>query len=400
VGIIKAKWIIVPIFFLSQLNACGGSGSGWDISFTMDWSVALGDFNGDGYLDLAVARVSVSGPPPHPGHVAVYLQDPANPGVFSSPKNYNVGGDPEGNIAVSDLNNDGKLDLVVPNSSTNDVSILLQDAAIPGSFLPAVNYPCGTHPDFVAVGDLNADGRPDITVAISGGVAILFQDPAKPGSFLPAMQLTTPSGTSSVAIGDLNGDGKDDLVATSYNSGTIFIFFQNPTSPGTFLPAIAYGGGPHVESVVIQDINADGLLDLVVVNIDDARGGGIMIRLQDPAHPGQFPAAANYASAKDSSSVAVGDLNGDGRPDLAVAAAVPWGPAYVQTFLQDAGRPGTFLMPQSFRAGGGQESIAVGDLNGDGKPDLAVNNHEGSLILFQDPSPPGIFAEGVVIPLH
>ena len=397
-GIIKANWIIVPIFFLTLLSACGGGG-GWDISFTMDWSVALGDINGDGLLDLAVARVSVSGPPPHPGHVAVYLQDAANPGVFFSPKNYNVGGDPEGNIALSDLNNDGKLDLVVPNSSSNDVSVLLQDAASPGSFLPALNYPCGTHPDFVAIGDLNADGRPDIAVRISGGVNILFQDSAKPGSFLPVEHLTVP-GVNWVAIGDLNGDGKDDLVTTSYHSGTISIFFQDPNSPGRFLPAVTYGGGPHVESVAIQDINADRLLDLVVVNIDGSGAGGIMIRLQDPAHPGQFPTATNYASAKDSSSVAVGDLNGDGRPDLAVTAAVPWGPAYVQVFLQDAGRPGTFLMPQSFRAGGGQESIAIGDLNGDGKPDLAVNNHEGSLILFQDPTLPGIFAEGVVIPSH
>ncbi len=398
--IIKAKWIVFPIIFLIILSNCGGGGSGSDVSFTMDESVALGDINGDGLLDLAVARTHISGPPPHPGYVLVYLQDPAKPGVFFSPKTYNAGGDPEGNIAIADVNNDGKLDIVVPNSSTNNVSVLLQDSASPGSFLPAVNYLCGTHPDFVAIGDLNSDGRPDIAVATSEGVGILFQDPAKPGSFLPAIYRTMPSGHFSVAIGDLNGDGRGDLVTTDSNSGTIFIFFQDPNSPGTFSPAVTYGGGPNVELVAIHDINTDGLLDLVAVNFDDSGPGGIMIRFQDPAHPGQFSTATNYAAAKDSYSVAVGDLNDDGRPDLAVAAWVGWGPAYVQVFFQDAGSPGTFLMPQSYRAGGGQRSIAIGDLNGDGKPDIAVNNDEGSLVLFQNPSLPGTFPEGVPIPLH
>ncbi len=392
--VIKGNWIIVPIFFLNMLTACGEDGIGHIDPFTMNTSVALGDLNGDGFLDLALSTEYVSGSSDHPGHVAVYLQDAANPGVFFSPKNYDVGTN-SANIAISDLNNDGRLDLVVANSHSNDVSVLLHDATSPDSFLPAVNYACGKYPDFVAIGDLNGDGRPDIAVSISGGVGILFQDPANPGSFLPAIFLTTSSGTSAVAIGDVNGDGKYDLVAISANPSTIFIFIQEPNSPGTFLPAYTYGAGRQPLMVVINDINGDGLLDLVVVNYGEPSNGSnstIMIRLQDPANPGQFPAETTYPSANFSSSVAVADLNGDGRPDLAVASSKG-----IRVFLQDTGTPGTFLTPQSYQAGNSL-SIAIGDLNGDGKPDLALEG--GPWILFQNPSSPGIFAPVVNIPLH
>jgi hypothetical protein len=399
--ILKMKLIFFSLVFLALCTTCGGGGGGDIIPpFTTNDAVATGDLNGDGKPDLALVTTYVAGPPPHPGHVAVYLQDPANPGTFLSAVNYNVGSDPW-HIAIADLNSDGKLDLVVANTNSNDVSVLLHDTSGLGSFHTAVNYASGSYTNFVAVGDLNGDGRPDITAAINEGVCILFQNPANPGAFLPAIRLPLPSRISSVAIGDLNGDGRADLVATS--SDNIYVFIQDPTSPGTFLSAVTYVAGPRASSVVISDIDGDGTSDLVIVNAGDSSSGGnssISIRLQDQASPGRFLTARNYASANGSRSVTAGDLNGDGRPDLAVAAVVysSQSPGVVQAFIQDITSPGTFLLPQSYRAGYTPQSIASGDFNGDGKPDLVSN--DGPIILIQNPAQPGKFAEGIIIPVH
>ncbi|MDH4266929.1 MAG: VCBS repeat-containing protein [Deltaproteobacteria bacterium] len=204
-----------------------------------------------------------------------------------------------------------------------------------------------------------------------------------------------------VAVGDLNGDGKSDLVATS--SDNLFVFFQDSILLGTFLPAITYVAGPRASSVVIHDIDGDGLPDLVIVNAGDPTDGAnssISIRLQNPDSPGNFLPATNYASANGSRSVAVGALNGDGSPDLAVAAVgySSQSPGVAQVFLQNNGLPGTFLMPQSYGAGHTTQSIGIEDLNGDEKPDLASN--DGPIVLIQNPSQPGIFVGGIVLPVH
>jgi len=394
--------MFVVIVFLTLCVACGGGGGGSDIitPFTINNAIATGDLNGDGEFDLALVTTYIAGPPPHPGHVAVYLQDPANPGTFFSAVNYTVGSDPW-HIAIADLNSDGKLDIVVANTNSNDVSVLLHDTTYSDSFRAAINYTSGSYTNFVAIGDLNGDGRPDIAAAINEGVCILFQHPVNTGAFLPAIRLSLPSGTSSVAIGDLNRDGRPDLVATT--SDNIYVFTQDPTLPGIFLSAATYAAGPRASSVVIHDIDSDGLADMVVVNAGDSSSGGnsrISIYFQDQGNPGQFHDATNYPSANGSRSVAVSDFNGDGRPDLAVAAVVysSQSPGVVQVFIQDSASPGKFLLPQSYGAGYTPQSIASRDLNGDGKLDLVSN--DGPMILIQKPAQPGKFADGLIIPVH
>ncbi|MBW6487095.1 MAG: VCBS repeat-containing protein [Syntrophobacterales bacterium] len=397
----KRKSILLALLLLGLCTACGGGGGGDVIPpFTMNDAVATGDLNGDGKLDLALATTYVAGPPPHPGHVVVYLQDPALFGLSFSAVEYSVGSDPW-HIAVADLNSDGKLDLVTANTSSNDVSVLLQDTTASGSFQAAVNHATGVYTNFVAVGDLNDDGRPDIAAATNEGISILLQNPAQPGGFLTSIRLALPSGVSSTAIADLNGDGKADLAATS--SDKIYIFTQDPAAPGTFLPAVSYAAGPRASFVVTQDIDGDGLPDLAVANAGGSSDGGnssIAIRLQDRLNPGQFLAVQNYASANGSRSLAVGDFNGDGRPDLALAAVVysSQSPGIVQVFIQDAAKPGAFLLPQNYGGGYTPHSIAGGDFNGDGKLDLVSN--DGPLLFLQNSAQPGQFAEGVIVPLR
>jgi hypothetical protein len=359
--------------------------------------IVTGDFNGDGKLDLAVTTSLINGPPPHAGQVEVFLQDPAHAGFFLSGKSFSVGADPI-QVATADLNGDGLPDLVTANSNSNTVSVLLNDITRPGNYLPAVNYPCGAAPLSVAIGDLNRDGLPDIAVAVADGVDILFQNPNAPGTFLSPAHLALSGGTFSVAIGDLDGDGIPDIAAAGLSA--VDVFFQNPATPGAFFAPASFTAGTQPNAVAIADIDRDGLLDIVVANLGTPgtnTGSSISVLIQDPVTAGNFLAARNFATPDGAHNLAVADLNGDGFPDVAVASVVLQSPnaGVISVFLQNAAAPGNFLFSATYQNGFTPLSVAIGDLNGDGKPDIAIQ--DGPSILFQDPANPGHFFNEVLI---
>ncbi len=405
----------------SGSSGSGGSGGSGGSSGLYS-SVAVADLNGDGKPDIVTCFSTVAGPPPHPGFVAVYLQDPASPGTFLPAVTYSVGNDPV-SVAIGDLNGDGKPDIVTANTITatsgagsSNVSVLLQDPTGTGHFLPATNYATGQAPTSVAIGDLNGDGRPDLAVADLSGISVLFQNPSVPGSFLPRITLSVGSPTASAAIGDLNGDGKPDLVAAAADSGpgrptiaSAVVLLQNPTMPGTFSAPTSYGAGLQPIWVAIADLNGDGKADLALANLgspEDGRTASVSVLLQDPAVPGRFLAATNYSTDIRSSVVAIADLNGDGKPDLAVAntGALAGGcppncstSGSVSVLLQDPTLPGRFQAATNYTANRQVLSVAIGDMNGDNKPDLVIANDDGIVIRFQDPANPGAFLAPTVI---
>jgi FG-GAP-like repeat/FG-GAP repeat len=199
-------------------------------------SVAIADLDGDGRNDLAATGNGV---------VTVLLQDaaPLDPGGFSGAVTYDAGFQPTA-VAIADLDADGKPDLVVANLGTPDdqgkanVSVLIQehDPALRGSFQTAVNYRTGSGSLDVAIGDLNDDGKPDLVVANEDSVSVLLQS-ATPGVFLPRTNLDAgqPLG---VAIADLDEDGLNDIAVAD---GGARVYFQNPAAPGTFLPRLLVG---------------------------------------------------------------------------------------------------------------------------------------------------------------
>jgi hypothetical protein len=255
---------------------------------------------------------------------------------------------------VGDFNRDGKLDLVVTDS--NGINVLLGNGD--GTFQPAVNYSAGTRS--LAVGDFNRDGKLDLVVTDSNAVGVLLGN--GDGTFQPPINSSVVGG--SVAVGDFNRDGMLDLVVAYNGSNDLNVLLGN--GDGTFQSPVSYNTGPGPTSVAVADFNADGKLDLAVATNGKTDNNTVSILLGNG--DGTFQAHVDYGTGSSNpSSVAVGDFNGDGTPDLIVADLFS---TDVRLLLGNG--DGTFGTAVSYAAGSDPSSVAVGDFNGDGRLDVAV----------------------------
>ncbi len=219
----------------------------------LPFSIALGDFNGDGIRDLAVANVNSNS-------VSVLLGN--GDGTFQTHVDYTVGTGPA-SVAVGDFNGDGKLDLAVANQNSNTVSILLGNGN--GTFQTHVDYAVGSASRSVAAGDFNGDGKLDLATANqnSNNVSILLGNGN--GTFQTHVDYAVGSGPFYVAVGDFNGDSKLDLAVANFSSNNVSILLGNGN--GTFQTHVDYAVSSNPDRVLVGDFNGDGMLDLAVVSI-------------------------------------------------------------------------------------------------------------------------------------
>jgi len=365
-------------------------------------SVAIADVNHDGTPDLLVATTIDQGGN-NPGIAAVYTGTSASPGTYQPGATYAITGTDPSGIAALDLSGSGGIDLVVSNFGSGNASVFMHDPANAGKYLPATTLTTGGQPNQVVSADINADGKPDLVFAdlsTSGNAIVMLQDAAHPGQFLAPMALATGNITPSVAVGDLNGDGLPDIVAADYdmngNNGQVTVFIQDAANPGTFLAALTFPAGAQPQAVRIADVDGDGRADLVIANRGPGTDGtgmaGVSVLLQDSAHPGSFLAPVTYSTPRGAIDVAVADLNGDGKPDLAVASLGPAPTGAVSVLLQSSTSPGTFGTASSYPGFGQPLSVAIADLNGDGHPDIAVADGYNATVMLQSTSSPGVFS--------
>jgi VCBS repeat protein len=203
-------------------------------------------------------------------------------------------------------------------------------------------------------------------------------------SFIEHRDFAVGAFPTSVAVGDFNGDGVQDLAVANFNSNNVSVLLGN--GDGSFQAARNFGVGFNPVSVAVGDFNCDGVQDLAVANFNSANVS-VLLGNGD----GSFRAAQNFAVGTLPSSVAVGDFNGDGVQDLAVANSgleEVSGSANVSVLLGNG--DGSFQGARNFAAGSLPYSVAVGDFNGDGLPDLAVANaysNNVSVLINNTPIP-------------
>ncbi|WP_299568102.1 FG-GAP-like repeat-containing protein [uncultured Pedobacter sp.] len=361
-------------------------------------SVAIGDIDGDGKPDLVVANYSTN-------VVSVFRNTSSsgslNASSFTAKQDFTTGLQPQ-SVAIGDVDGDGKLDLVVANPGSNTVSVFHNTSSLgsidASSFAAKQDFITSTNPISVAIGDVDGDGRPDLVVAnVNANSVSVFRNTSSSGSinaasFAAKQDFIAGTQPQLVAIGDVDGDGKPDLIVTNTGSNTVSVF-RNTSSLGSidassFTAKQDFTTGTSPTSVAIGDLDGDGKPDLVVTNLSSNRVSVFHNTSSlGSIDASSFAARQDFTTGIAPSSVAIGDIDGDGKPDLVVAAKNISNLVTVfrNTSVQGIINAASFSTKQDFTAGSYPTSVAVGDVDGDGKPDLVVANENSVSVLRNNP---------------
>ncbi len=295
---------------------------------------------------------------------------------------------------TADFNGDGMQDLAVVNYYDNNVSILINTTGSGSTSLglaAAQDFAVGQGPEAVVTADFNGDGKPDLAAGNCNDntISVLLNTTvagSSTASFTDAVALAAGNGPCALVVADVNGDGKPDLVSANLDDDTISVFI-NTTPNGASTPSFAapqtFATGSSPWALTAVDLNGDNLPDIAVVNLDDSTASILMNTTSIGSPTASFAAQQVFAAGNGPQSIAAGDINGDGLPDLVVAG---YGDNLVSVLLNataPSSMTANFVPEQTFAAAPSTFALSVIDVNGDGLLDVVESDAtSGSAVVL------------------
>jgi hypothetical protein len=359
-------------------------------SGTNPFAVATGDIDGDGKPDMVTANYSSN-------TISVYRNisttGSITTGSFATKVDFTTGTGPY-HVSIGDLDNDGKLDLAVVNNTSTSVSIFRNTSTSgvinSSSLATKVDFTTGSGPIGAAIGDIDKDGKADIVVANFGANTIsILRNTSVSGiinSSSFAAKVDFPDAINhpyGIALGDIDGDGKTDVVVPNQASANVSVY-RNLSTPGSITSGslatkVDFVTGSQPYSAAVGDIDGDGKLDIAVAN--SASSSISILRNTTTGTTLSFSPKVDFTAGTTPYSIAIGDINGDGKPDIAVANA---GSGTVSVFRNTATSgavtTGSLAAKVDMATGTVPRSITICDMDGDAKPDIAVANFTASTV--------------------
>ncbi len=387
----------IPFFVMTTawLAGCGGGGSWFDEPFWQDTDIVVADMDGDGRADILTLGSYWEHGNQLLGRIAVYRQIGA--GVFAAPEAAAAGVN-SWRIALGDLDGDRFLDIVVTYPEERRIGVRRQDPARPGSFLGEQRIALAGPPYGAAIADFDGDGRGDIAVGNNGGTAgifLLLQDPAAPLSFGPPAVLAQGASVEFLVAGDFDGDLRADLAfgASEVGPGPLEV----ETRIGLLLQQAGGGfGAPsylapvadrYVKGLHAADADGDGAMDIVAVYGAPAGGGACLVSVFLQADGFYAPVSTEASDSFVASFVA--DIDANGLPDLCLGR---WPGASAVDIYVDAGGAAPLVPGPTLQvlAQGFSGHAAAGRLAGGALADVAVV--AGGFVFIARQQSPGSFA--------
>lgn len=340
-------------------------------------SVALGDLDGDGKSDLVFANSAGS-------TVSVLRNITMNPGAISFDAKIDITTGPNPfDVAIGDLDGDGKLDIVTTNSDNATLSVLRNTStgATVISFDTKEDFNTGDLPFAVSMADLDGDGRIDLATANlnSNSISILRNTSTGEGviDFAVTEDFQTATEPIDVAIGDLNEDGKLDLAIANWNSTSISLVTNNSSAPGmiSFNTIEDIAIGYRTRSIALGDLNGDDKTDIATTHPFESRAT-VIRNTNTESGSISFTDKYEYITGQSPVVIEIIDLNGDGKPDLVAANETGNSVSLLENISAEV-ETIHFAEKVDFTSGPNPWGLALGDLDADGKPDMITANYGG-----------------------
>ena len=351
-------------------------------SITNPNGMASSDFDGDGKPDIAVSNAS---------NVTIYRNIGTGTSVAFAPGiNFAAGSNPEG-VFVADINNDSKQDLVVASFG---MSVLINTSTGPGniSFAIVQNLSAGWCND-IAIGDIDADGRPDIAYTYTSGTGVtVLRNLSNNGtvSFVRVNDYITENGECRVAMGDVTGDSKPDLVVTNHGSNSVSVLRNLSVSNGISFAAAVNFSVTNASECGLADIDNDGKLDMLVLGNSSSSPAVSVFRNTSSSGLISFASKVDFAAGRNPVNISISDLNGDTKPDVALINSYDSS----VSALKNTSVTGaiSFENKYDYRVGMEPMGIVTEDWNADSVADIATVNFISNTIsiLINDHNSPVI----------